>query len=221
MMKIGFIGGTGQLGAAIAIHLAQQFEVILGSRSQEKAKATIEKILREKGRRDSLLNNLAAAENREVARTCDLVLLTVPQENAIETVMSLKDSFAGNQVLLSTVSTMKRIGREFVSDVASKSISEQVSEILPKSVKVATAFQTVPAHILYEERSISSDVLVACDSQETYESVGLVIRAINGLRPLYLGSLRLSSEIERLTALLLNIAIKNKLNSPTLKFNSF
>ena len=221
MMKIGFIGGTGQLGAAIAIHLAQQFEVILGSRSQEKAKATIEKILREKGRRDSLLNNLAAAENREVARTCDLVLLTVPQENAIETVMSLKDSFAGNQVLLSTVSTMKRIGREFISDIASKSISEQVSEILPKSIKVATAFQTVPAHILYEERSISSDVLVACDSQETYESVGLVIRAINGLRPLYLGSLRLSSEIERLTALLLNIAIKNKLKSPTLKFNSF
>ena len=221
MMKIGFIGGTGQLGAAIAIHLAQQFEVILGSRSQEKAKATIEKILREKGRRDSLLNNLAAAENREVARTCDLVLLTVPQENAIETVMSLKDSFAGNQVLLSTVSTMKRIGREFISDIASKSISEQVSEILPKSVKVATAFQTVPAHILYEERPISSDVLVACDSQETYESVGLVIRAINGLRPLYLGSLRLSSEIERLTALLLNIAIKNKLKSPTLKFNSF
>ena len=221
MMKIGFIGGTGQLGAAIAIHLAQEFEVILGSRSQEKAKATIEKILREKGRRDSLLNNLAAAENREVARTCDLVLLTVPQENAIETVMSLKDSFAGNQVLLSTVSTMKRIGREFISDIASKSISEQVSEILPKSIKVATAFQTVPAHILYEERSISSDVLVACDSQETYESVGLVIRAINGLRPLYLGSLRLSSEIERLTALLLNIAIKNKLKSPTLKFNSF
>lgn len=220
-MKIGFIGGTGELGAAIAIHLAQQFEVILGSRSQERANATIEKILREKGRRESLLKHLAAAENRRVAQNCDLILLTVPHENAIETIESLKDSFAGNQILLSTVSTMKRMGREFISDVDSKSVSEQVSEILPESVRVATAFQTVPAHILYEERPISADVLVACDSQETYERVKLVIQVINGLRPLYLGSLRLSSEIERLTALLLNVATKNKLKSPTLKFNSF
>ena len=115
-----------------------------------------------------------------------------------------------------------RVGKEFVSQIeAGKSYSQQIAELVPKSVKVATAFQSVPAHILYEERAISSDVLVTCDEVETYQKVAEVISKIQGLRPLYLGTLNLSGEVERLTALVLNIAIKNRLKSPTPKFNSF
>ena len=134
----------------------------------------------------------------------------------------MASSFSGDQILISAVAPVAKVGKEFVSQIeAGKSYSQQIAEILPKSVKVATAFQSVPAHILYEEREISSDVLVTCDELNTYQQIAEIISKIPGLRPLYLGSLNLSGEVERLTALVLNIAIKNKLKSPTPKFNSF
>jgi 8-hydroxy-5-deazaflavin:NADPH oxidoreductase len=223
MQTIGFIGGTGDLGTGIAIHLAKDYEILLGSRSIEKARATVNTILTEKGKRDYFERNLKPEENKKVVETCRIILLTVPHENAIETVKGLSGSFAGDQILISAVAPVVKVGKEFLSQVDSsaKSVSQQIADLLPKSVKVATAFQSVPAHILYEERPISSDVLVTCDEIETYQKVAEIVSKIEGLRPLYLGTLNLSGEVERLTALVLNIAIKNKLKSPTPKFNSF
>lgn len=223
MTTIGFVGGTGDLGNGIAIHLAREYEILLGSRSLEKAKASVETILKEKGKRDYLERNLKAAENRKVVETCKFILLTVPHENSIQTVKELTNYFTGDQILVSAVAPVVKVGKEFRSSINedARSISQQISELVPSSVKVATAFQSVPAHILYEEREISSDVLVTCDDLNTYQSVADVISKIKGLRPLYLGSLNLSGEVERLTALILNIAVRNKLKSPTPKFNSF
>jgi 8-hydroxy-5-deazaflavin:NADPH oxidoreductase len=222
MTTIGFIGGTGDLGTGIAIHLAKDYEILLGSRSLEKAEATVKTVLVEKGNRDYLSQNLKPEENKKVVESCKIILLTVPHESAIETVKGLASSFSGDQILISAVAPVAKVGKEFVSQIETgKSYSQQIAKILPKSVKVATAFQSVPAHILYEEREISSDVLVTCDELDTYQKVADIISRIQGLRPLYLGSLGLSGEVERLTALVLNIAIKNKLKSPTPKFNSF
>ncbi|MHB2035872.1 MAG: NADPH-dependent F420 reductase [Nitrososphaerales archaeon] len=223
MQKIGFIGGTGDLGTAIAIHLAKEYEILLGSRSVEKAQAAVNAILMEKGKRDYLAQNMTPTENEKVVETCKIILLTVPHENAIATIKGLAARFSGDQILISAVAPVVRVGKEFHSEVdaSGKSVSQQIAHLVPKSVKVATAFQSVPAHILYEEKPISSDVLVACDELETYQEVAEIISKIEGLRPLYLGTLNLSGEIERLTALILNIAIKNKLKSPTPKFNSF
>ncbi len=195
----------------------------MGSRSIEKAEETVSTILREKPGKDYLQENLRSAENRNVVESCKIIFLTVPHENAIETIRSLVSNFLGGQILISAVAPVVKVGKEFHSkfDSSGKSVSQQIAELIPKSIKVATAFQSVPAHILYEERPISADVLVACDELETYRIVSELISKIEGLRPLYLGTLDLSGEIERLTALVLNIAIKNKLKSPTPKFNSF
>lgn len=223
MKTIGFVGGTGDLGTAVALHLAKEYEVLLGSRNLEKARSSVETILKEKGRRGYLENNLKAAANSQVVESCEIVFLTIPYESSIETVNDLAASFAGNQILVSAIAPLTKVGREFIYplDHAEKSVSQQISDLVPSSVKIATAFQSVPAHILYEERQISSDVLVTCDDLEIYRKVSDVISKIEGLRPLYLGTLNLSSEVESLTALLLNIAIRNKLKSPTIKFNSF
>lgn len=220
---IGFIGGTGDLGTGIAVHLAKHYDVLLGSRSQEKANAAVEKILLEKGKRDYLANNLEPVENKKVVETCDTILLTVPYETAIDTVTHLATCFTGNKILISAVAPVIKVGKEFHTQVDSSglSVAQRIAEILPKTVRVASAFQSVPAHILYEERPISSDVLVACEDADVYQEVSMVISKIGGLRPLYLGSLSLSSEVERLTAMVLNVAIRNKLKSPTIKFNSF
>lgn len=223
MVSIGIIGGTGELGTGIALHLARNHQVFLGSRGLENAKKTVEKMLVEKGTREYLRKNLIPAENHEAIKDCRTLILTVPYQNAIGTVTTLKQFFSGDQILVSAVAPVVRVENEFQTafDLQGRSVSQQIRNVLPISVRIATAFQSVPAHILYEERPISSDVLVTCDESSTYEEVAALISDINGLRPLYLGSLNLSGEVERMTALILNIAIKNKLKSPTPKFNSF
>jgi 8-hydroxy-5-deazaflavin:NADPH oxidoreductase len=222
LARIGFVGGTGDLGTALSLQLSKKHEVLLGSRSLEKARTAVELIRSEKGPRDYLEQNLKPCENAQAVSQSEFVIVTVPHENAIETVKSLTNSFRENQILISTVAAVGKAGDEFVPDFRSgKSFAESILEIVPSTVKVAAAFQTVPAHILYMEREISADVLVTTNERETFEKVASLIRDIEGLRPLYLGTLRLSAEIERLTSLLLNVGKRNKLKSPTLKISSF
>lgn len=216
------MGGTGDLGTALAIHLAKHYErVFLGSRDKSKAEAVLHEILAEKGNRDYLRAHITPGENSEVVKSCDLVIAAVPHTNALQTISQLHDIFRGEQILVSAVAPIAKSGNEFVPDIADLSVSEQISKIVPKSVRVATAFQTVPANILYKEKTISSDVLIACDDYETYGSVSEMVSKIEGLRPLYLGSLKLSKYVESLTSLLLNVSIRNKLKSPTIKVTSF
>lgn len=223
MTTIGIVGGTGDLGPALAIHLARKQEVLLGSRIKSKAESVIKDILREKAGRDYLEEHLRPADNHEVASLCDMILLTVPHEHAVHTVEGLASNLGGDKILISAVAPVRRSGDEFRVDFASegKSISQEIANVVPQSVRVATAFQTVPANVLYKEKPIASDVLVATDEYQVYQQVATVVSRIEGLRPLYLGSLSLSGEIERMTALLLNIGIRNRLKSPTPKFNSF
>ena len=76
-MKIAIIGGTGGQGLGIAIRFVQAGEdVIIGSRTMEKAQAAVDKI------KDLLeqddIPNLKAAENSDAASEAGLMVLTVP-----------------------------------------------------------------------------------------------------------------------------------------------
>jgi len=222
MSVLGLIGGTGDLGYALGYHLSKKNLVLLGSRNLEKAKAAVAEIISEKKNPDSE-RNLEAAENSTVVQTCDVIILTVPHTNALETIQNLSQSFRDDQILVSAVAAVSKKGDDFISeiDASGKSFAQQIREIVPDSVKVAAAFQTVPANMLYREREMKADVPVATDSIAVYNVVSKIVADIHGLRPLYLGSLQLSGEVERLTALLLNIGKRNGLKSPTLLFPSF
>jgi len=222
MTLLGLLGGTGDLGCALAIHLSKKHELMLGSRNIEKAKATVDEIIAEKDH-DYLARNLKSAENTTVAAKCDFIILTVPHGNALETVRNLSTKFRGNQILVSAVAAVVKNGEEFVVDnnPSGTSFAQKIREIIPTSVKVAVAFQTVPANILYREKEISADVPVAAESVEDYQLVASIVSEIEGLRPLRIGGLKQAGEIEGLTTLLLNIAKRNALKSPTIKFPSF
>jgi 8-hydroxy-5-deazaflavin:NADPH oxidoreductase len=217
------IGGTGELGTALAVHFAKASSVLLGSRDLEKSRSVVEKILDDKSNDERLRSNLVPSDNFRVVAECNIVILTVPAEVAIRTIKQLSESFRIDQILVSSVAPVEKTENGFVSKFDSKgrSVTQQISEILPRMVRVATAFQTIPAHILYEERPISADVLVSCNELTTYQSVATLVAMLPGLRPLYLGSLDYAGEIERITALLMNVAKRNRLKSPTLKFSSF
>jgi 8-hydroxy-5-deazaflavin:NADPH oxidoreductase len=222
MTTIGLIGGTGDLGTALAVHLSKQNEMLLGSRSMDKAKTAVEEILKDKDH-DYLKQNLKPAENSTVVASCGILILTVPHGNTLETISGLASKFRGDQILISATASVSRNEDEFTVDPndGEKSIAVRIREILPGSVRVAAAFQTVPANILYREKEISADVPVAAESREVYEKVASIVSQIAGLRPLYLGSLRQAGEVERMTSFLLNIGKRNGLKSPTIKFLSF
>jgi 8-hydroxy-5-deazaflavin:NADPH oxidoreductase len=223
MTTVGLIGGTGDLGTALAVHLSKKHRVMLGSRTLEKVKSVVNEIVIEKNR-DYIRQNLEAAENHTVVKESDFLILTVPHENARGTISSLANDFRGKQILVSAVAAVAKIEDEFVVDLASSreiSFAETIKQLVPESVKIAAAFQTIPANVLYKEKEISADVPIAGESREVYDSVASIVSEIQGLRPLYLGSLRQAGEVERLTALLLNIGRKNGLKSPTIKFTSF
>lgn len=222
LQSIGLIGGTGDLGSALAVHLSKRHEVLLGSRTLEKAKSAVSDIVSEKSS-EYIRRNLRPVENIEAVSKSEILILTVPHEHALEIVQNLSTKFHENQILVSAVAAVARRGEEFVfdPDTSGKSFAQSIKEIVPSSVKVAAAFQTLPANVLYREREISADVPVTADDLETFQKVSSLIAEMQGLRPLYLGSLRLSGDLERLTAFLLNIGKRNGLKSPTVKFPSF
>lgn len=225
MTKIGLVGGTGDLGPALAVHLAKKKydTVMVGSRSKEKAESTVHEITRDKGDSSELKDHLEPSTNDNVVSTCDVVIVTVPFNAAVETITSLKEAFKGDQLLISAAAGMRKIGNEFTPVQDSLSVSSSIQDLLrSKAVSVAAAFQTIPAVVLYrEQQEIDADVPVCCNEQETYARTAQIVSSIKGLRPLYAGSLNLSQEIEGLTALLLNISIRNRLKSPTFKIHSF
>ena len=220
MQTVGILGGTGVLGKAIAVSVFQNYEkVLIGSRSIDRARSVVEEIITEKnGLQDSLL----ASTNEQVASNADIIIASLPHRGTISTIELLYPNFKGNQLLISAVAPVEKSGNEFYSpsNDQDKSISQQISDIVGDKAEVATAFQTIPAKMLYSGKEISADVPVCC-KKEVYRYAAEVVNQIKGLRPLYVGGLNQSKQIEGLTSFLLNIAMGNKLKSPTIKINSF
>jgi 8-hydroxy-5-deazaflavin:NADPH oxidoreductase len=219
--KIGLIGGTGDIGPALSVHFSRKYDaVFIGSRSIEKARNTVRKIILDRSEDPEIGNHLIPESNEAVVRNCENLVLTVPYAVAIDTVKELANFFSENQLLISAVAAIRKSSKEFVAAYEGLSVSESIQKLLPK-VKVGAAFQTLPAHILYTTREIDADVFVACDDKDTYTRVAEIVSSIQNVRPLYAGSLELSREIEGLTALLLNSAQSSRLKNPTLKILSF
>jgi NADPH-dependent F420 reductase len=223
MTMIGLVGGTGDIGRALGVRLAKSHErILIGSRTQEKAESTLREILEDKKELSYLEKRLQGVTNEEVVSSCETVILTVPYDAAIETVTKIRDKFgSNNQLLISTVAAIEKNKDEFVPVRNDVPVSKKIQELVPDSVSVAAAFQTIPARVLYSKEKIDADVFVCCNEKKTYLRTAAIVSSIEGLRSLYAGSLELASEVEGLTAMLLNISRSEHLKSPTFKILSF
>src|SRR5690554_5477091 len=98
-MKIGVIGGTGGQGLGIAVRFAQAGEdVIIGSRTVDKAQAAADKVKAVLG--DSV--SVRGAENLDAAKEADILVLTVPLPAQKSTLLSIKEAAAGKPLLDAT-----------------------------------------------------------------------------------------------------------------------
>jgi len=198
-MDVGILGGTGPAGQALAARLASVgYDVVVGSRSEDKAAAVCDELrARWAGRRLSL-----EPATNEAAAKSTLVVVATQWAAAEPTVASVAGALGG-KVVVSMGNALTKVGRELLPvHLPAGSVAAAVQLAAPDAM-VAAAFQHVPARELGQlDHRMEGDVLICTDHAEALEATSALVRAIPDLRPLSAGSLALAGTVEAFTAVL-------------------
>jgi len=194
--RIAIIGGTGDLGSAIARRLLKSGErVIIGSRDATKAQSVVDRLLAEYG------SAVSGVTNRDAAAQADLAILTVPFASQESALQDICDQVAGKIVVDTTVPLMPpKVMRVQLPPEGSAAVRAQ--RILGERVRVVSAFHNVAASKLAGDTIVECDVLVFGDDKAARESVIRVVTAC-GLRGIHGGALANSAAAEALTSILI------------------
>ncbi|MDA4124641.1 MAG: NADPH-dependent F420 reductase [Thaumarchaeota archaeon] len=211
-MRVGLVGGTGLLGRALASRLASKHQVLIGSREKQRGESVAEAI------RISSEGEVSGGTNMEVAEACEVAILAVPDLD-LAFLEALRTKLGG-KVVISPVVPMRVENGFMIHSRAEGSAAEGIASVLKESRIVAALHNIPAATILKKDRKVDFDVLVACDAKPDYEEASRLIASIEGLRPLYVGSLAMARTIEEITPLLLNAAKLNGLKRLSVKLVS-
>jgi NADPH-dependent F420 reductase len=216
-VKIGIVGGTGDIGEGMAMRLSPLFDVIVGSREKEKAEATCQfgiETLKKRGQKCSL----TGVSNQEAVDNAEIVILAIPFRHLLGTLETLH-GFEG-KIVISPVNPMEK--KDFFTFVPPEegSAALLIKRLLPSTARICTAFNTIAANrwkLLEEELDYS--VPVCGDDLEAKQQVMEIVNRISKLHAYDAGPLAASSLIESLTPLLLNIARYNKIRDVGIQFH--
>lgn len=191
MASIAIIGGTGHLGKAIARRLVKAgHEVMIGSRTADKAQATADEI-----------GAAGAGENTAVASGKEIVIVTVPYASQADTLRQIAPLVGSAIVVDTTVPLVPpKVMRVQLPAIGSAAL--EAKALLGEDVRFVTSFHSVAAHILDTDVKVDCDVLVFSDDVEARNVVvGLVgdmdMRGLSG------GALANSAAAEALTSILI------------------
>lgn len=213
--RIAVVGGTGNLGAAIAWRLARAgHSVVIGSRKAEAAQAKAEQ----------LGHGLTGAANADAATQADIVILAVPFAAQDATLADIAPHIGGKIVVDTTVPLVPpRVMR--VQLPVEGSAAARTQAAVGEDVTIVSAFHNVAAHKLAQDIDIGCDVLVFGDDKAARAEVVALADSM-GLRGLHGGALVNSAAAEALTSILIfmnktykvdgaGIRITGKLMPPT------
>lgn len=212
-MKIAIIGGTGDQGLGLALRFAQSGEhVLVGSRNIEKAENAVTQIKNLLNRED--IPNLTAMTNEDATTNADIVILTVPLQAQMITLKSIKEFIQGKIFVDATVPLEGCIGGKptrFV-DLWEGSAAERSAAFLDKEARVVSAFCNISAASLTNIKSdVECDCLISGDDPKANASVMELAEKIPGVRAIECGSLENARIVEKITPLLINLNIRNKI----------
>jgi NADPH-dependent F420 reductase len=201
------IGATGPAGKAVAVQFAGiGDQVVVGSRSAERAAETVEELT---GLWPERHLDLVAGVN-EAACEADLVVLATPWEGVGATLATLAGALRG-RLVVSMVNAMTKWGRYMVPLVApTGSVTAAVALALPES-RVAGAFHNLPAGPWADlEHPLEADVLVVAERRSDAREVVAVVDRLPGLRGVDAGNLANAVAVEAITATLVGINLRYK-----------
>lgn len=192
MAKIAVVGGTGDLGNAIAKRLVKAgHDVAIGSRRPEAAADAAA----------ALGANVGHGVNAEVARNCDFVIVTVPYSAQANTLKDIKDSVGQAIVVDTTVPLVPpKVMRVQLPTAGSAAL--EAREHIGPDARLVSAFHNVAAHKLATDEAVDCDVLVFSDDVDARGQVVSLVGDL-GMRGLAAGSLANSAAAEALTSILI------------------
>ncbi|HXC39085.1 MAG TPA: NADPH-dependent F420 reductase [Burkholderiales bacterium] len=204
LAPIAVLGGTGNLGYGLAKRWAAAGrDVIIGSRSAEKAEAAAAEIratLKPRGGA-AKVGSLRGADNLAASSEAGIVTLTVPFASQASTLEGIKAALAGKILIDTTVPLMppKVMRVQLPKEGSAARIAQN---IVGESVKVVSAFHNVAADLLRGDDELDCDVLVFGDNKDAREAV-VALAELAGLRAFHSGSLDNSAAAEALTSVMI------------------
>jgi 8-hydroxy-5-deazaflavin:NADPH oxidoreductase len=207
---IAVVGGTGPEGSGLAQRWARVGEsIIIGSRDAERARAAAAHITETAGP----LASVEGADNLTAVKMCDIVVLTVPFAGQAELLKQLKPAFRPGTVLIdASVPLAAAVGGRptRVLGVWQGSAAEQAAEIAGKNVTVAAAFHSLSATVLKGDQPVDCDVIVCSDDERARQVASVLAAKIPGVRAIDGGKLENARIVEAMTALLITLNIRHK-----------
>lgn len=192
LKSVAVVGGTGNLGAAIARRLAKAgHRVVIGSRSGESAAKAAEE----------LGFGLTGVANADAAAVCDIVIVTVPFAAQEATLAEIAPHVVGKIVVDTTVPLVPpKVMRVQLPVEGSAAVRAQ--GLLGEEVTLVSAFHNVAAHKLITDADVDCDVLVFGDDKAARTEIIGLAQQMN-LRGLHGGALVNSAAAEALTSILI------------------
>jgi 8-hydroxy-5-deazaflavin:NADPH oxidoreductase len=192
--KIAVIGGTGNLGSALAWRLARAgHSVVIGSRTAESATA----------KAAELGHGLTGMSNADAAKAADIIFVTVPFAAQTPTLEDIKPHVAGKIVVDTTVPLVPpKVMR--VQLPPEGSAAAKAESLLGVGVRLVAGFHNVAAHKLAQDVDVDCDILVFGDEKAARAEIVALADQI-GLRGIHGGALVNAAAAEAMTSLLIFI----------------
>jgi 8-hydroxy-5-deazaflavin:NADPH oxidoreductase len=207
---IPIVGGTGALGAGLAMRWARAgAPIAIGSRSPERAEEAAARL------RDAVPGaEVEGLVNEEAAKRGEIVFLTVPFRAQSENLNNLREALRPGQILVDCTVPLAAA----VSGKATRSLgvwqgsaAQQAQEMVPDGVTVVAALHSVSAPRLGDpDAALDEDVLVCGDRKADKARVARLIELIPGLRAVNAGALETARIVEQLTPLLISVNARYK-----------
>jgi NADPH-dependent F420 reductase len=209
---IAVIGGTGKEGPGLALRWAKSgnYQVIIGSRQQEKAERVAAELNVRLG--EDLIRGMV---NADAAAAADPVVLTVPYSAHVPTLESIRTALTGKTLVDVTVPLGSPKSRVHIPPGGSATAEAQA--LLGDDVHVVAAFQNVSTiHLQDPEQPVNCDVLICGDNKEA-KAEAIALAEAAGMRGLDAGALQNAVVVEGLAAVLIAINIRYKIKDAGIK----
>jgi NADPH-dependent F420 reductase len=198
---IAVLGGSGELGSALARRWAQAGHlVIIGSRTADGAIEAAARIGKE----------LRGAENVEAAAAADVIVVAVPYSGHTRTLETIRQAASG-KIVVDVVVPLVPPKVSVVQLPESGSAALEAKAILGADVKVVSAFHNVAAAKLHAGGKVDCDVLVFADDKAARDLV-IALAEAAGMRGIDGGVLANSVAAEALTSVLIGINRRYKVS---------
>lgn len=211
-MQVAIVGGTGAIGAGLALRWARDTDhvVAIGSRDADRATAAADRY-RGRLRARGADPHLESGANPAIVADADVVVVAVPPYSVVDAIDAVSDELTADVTLVSPAVGMRsEEGGMHYHRPEAGSVTALAGAVAPNEIPVVGAFHSLPADRLADlEDPLGLDTVVVGDAPDARRGIVELAEEIEGVRALDGGPLANAADLEAVTPLLINLAQYN------------